>query len=191
LRTAKIARKTSETEIDVYVNIDGDGSYSGSTGIKFLDHMLSLLAHHSLSQIHVKAEWDLKHHGVEDVAIALGQAIGNALGSRESIRRFGFAIVPMDEALAEASVDLITRSHLSLQLQLYGKEVEDVKAEDINHFFSSLASSIPAVIHVHVKYGLNDHHKVEAATKALAIALRNAWSIDPDRKGSSSSKGLM
>lgn len=191
MRSATITRKTSETDIEVYVNLEGDGSYEGSTGIRFLDHMLSLIAHHSLSKISVRASWDLKHHGVEDVAIALGQAIGKALGARESIRRFGFAIVPMDEALAEVSVDLVTRSYSAVQLQLYGKEVEDVKSEDIIHFFSSIASSIPAVIHIHVRYGLNDHHKVEAATKALAVALREAWQVDPDRKGSSSSKGLM
>lgn len=191
MRTATINRKTNETEIEIHLNIDGDGSFTGSTGIKFLDHLLSLLAYHSLSSITVRALWDLTHHGVEDVAIGLGNAIGKALGTRDSIKRFGYAIIPMDEALAEASVDLVSRSYSAVQLQLYGREIEDMKAEDINHFFATLASSIPAVIHIHVKYGLNDHHKVEAAIKALAVALRDAWRIDPDRRGSSSSKGMM
>ncbi|MEM2182177.1 MAG: imidazoleglycerol-phosphate dehydratase [Nitrososphaerota archaeon] len=191
MRTATINRKTNETEIEVHLNIDGEGSFIGSTGIKFLDHLLSLFAYHSLSNITVRALWDLTHHGVEDVAITLGNAIGKALGTRGSIKRFGYAIIPMDEALAEASVDLISRSHSAIQLQLQGRDVEGMKAEDINHFFATLASSIPAVIHIHVKYGLNDHHKVEAAVKALAVALREAWRIDPERRGSSSSKGVM
>ncbi len=191
MRSATVIRKTSETEIEILLNIDGDGSFTGGTGIKFLDHMLTLLAHHSMSQISIKASWDLKHHVVEDVAIALGQAIGKALGTRDSIRRFGFAVIPMDESLAEASIDLVNRSYSTIQLQLRGEVVEDMLVEDINHFFTSLASSIPAVIHIHVRYGLNDHHKVEAATKALAIALRHACEIDPNRRGVSSSKGMI
>lgn len=191
MRRGVVRRRTGETEIEVEVGLEGEGKLEGSTGIHFLDHILSLLAHHSLMNISLKARWDLVHHGVEDVAITLGSAIGKALGERAGIRRFGFAVVPMDEALAEVAVDLVTRSHSTVQLQVSGKEIEDMKTEDIIHFFESLALSIPGVIHMLVRYGFNEHHKVEAAVKALAVALRSAWSPDPDRTGAPSSKGVM
>ncbi len=190
-REAEVERETGETKIKASVRLDGEGRMEGSTGIRFLDHMLGLLAYHSLTDLSLSAEWDLKHHGVEDLAICLGEALGRALGSREGIARFGYAIVPMDEALAEASVDLVRRPHANISLGLRGERVEDMSTEDIEHFLHSLAQSIPAVIHVNVRYGANDHHRVEAAFKALAVALRNAWALDPRRRGPPSSKGVI
>ncbi len=190
-REAEVSRTTGETRIRVSARLEGEGRLEGSTGVKFLDHILGLLAYHSLADLSVSAEWDLVHHGVEDLAICLGEAIGRALGGREGLARFGYAIVPMDEALAEASVDLVRRAHANIKIGLMGSRVEDMAAEDIEHFLQSLAHSIPAVIHVNVRYGVNDHHRVEAAVKSLALALRSAWSPDPRRKGPPSSKGVI
>jgi len=190
-REAEVSRATGETRVRVLARLEGGGRLEGSTGIKFLDHILGLLAYHSLADLSVSAEWDLKHHGVEDLAICLGEAIGRALGGREGLARFGFAVVPMDEALAEVSVDLVRRAHANIRIGLMGSRVEDMASEDIDHFLQSLAQSIPAVIHVNVRYGVNDHHRVEAAVKALALALRSAWSPDPRRRGPPSSKGVI
>ncbi|MEM0482035.1 MAG: imidazoleglycerol-phosphate dehydratase [Nitrososphaerota archaeon] len=190
-RESAVTRKTGETRVDVRLVLEGEGGFSGSTGIKFLDHILTLLAYHSLMDLSVEAEWDLEHHGVEDVGITLGQALGDALGDRSGIARFGYALIPMDEALAEASVDLVKRPHAKIDFGLTNAWIEDMAAEDMVHFFQSLANSIPAVLHINVRYGLNDHHKVEAAVKALAIALRNAWQKEPKRRGPPSSKGVI
>ncbi|GBC71679.1 Imidazoleglycerol-phosphate dehydratase [Candidatus Calditenuaceae archaeon HR02] len=190
-RESSVTRKTGETRVDVRLVLEGEGRFSGSTGIKFFDHILTLLAYHSLMDLSVEAGWDLKHHGVEDIGITLGQALGEALGDRSGIARFGYAIIPMDEALAEASVDLVKRPHAKVDIGLLNASIEDMVAEDIIHFFQSLAHSIPAVIHINVRYGLNEHHKVEAAVKALAIALRNAWQREQRRRGAPSSKGVI
>ncbi|MCS7146145.1 MAG: imidazoleglycerol-phosphate dehydratase [Nitrososphaerota archaeon] len=190
-RGGAFKRETAETNVKVQIALEGEGKFSGTTGLKFLDHMLTLLAYHSFMDLTVEANWDLKHHGVEDVAITLGQALSEALGDRERIARFGYALVPMDEALAEVAVDLAKRPHAAVNLGLSTPGVEDLAAEDILHFFQSLATTIPAAIHINVRYGLNDHHKVEAAVKALAIALRNAWQREPRRKGPPSSKGAV
>lgn len=190
-RGSSVTRKTGETKITVSLTLDGEGAFRGSTGIKFFDHILSLLAYHSFMDLSIEAEWDLKHHGVEDVGIVLGQAMGEALREREGIARFGYALIPMDEALAEASVDLVRRPHIKVDLSLSNPSIEDMAAEDIVHFLQSLANSIPAVIHVNVRYGLNDHHRVEAAVKALAVAFRNAWQREPRRRGPPSSKGMV
>lgn len=190
-RSSSATRETGETRVSVKVTIDGEGVFNGSTGIKFLDHLLSLLAYHSIVDLAVEAKWDLKHHCTEDVGIVLGQAIGEALGDRSGIARFGYAIVPMDDALAESSVDLVRRAHATINLSLSGSQVEDMVGEDIYHFFQSFAHSIPAVIHMNVRYGLNDHHKVEAAVKALSIALRSSWQREPRRRGPPSSKGVI
>ena len=191
-RHGSFSRSTAETTVEVSVVLDGRGSAEVSTGLRFLDHMLATLAHHSRSDLKVKARWDLVHHGVEDVAIALGRAIGEALGEREGIRRFGHAVVPMDESLALAAVDLVRRAHASVNLGLDPPErIEDVSVEDLHHFFWSLAMNIPAVVHVEVLRGFNSHHKVEAAFKALALALREAWSLEPGFSGPRSAKGTL
>ncbi|MEM0445647.1 MAG: imidazoleglycerol-phosphate dehydratase [Nitrososphaerota archaeon] len=190
-RSSSVTRETGETKVTVKLTIDGEGVFEGSTDIKFLDHILSLLAHHAIIDLNVEAKWDLKHHGVEDVGIVLGKAVGEALGDREGIARFGYAIVPMDEALAEASVDLIRRAHATVNLGLAGQNVEDMAVEDIVHLLQSFTVSIPAVAHINLRYGYNDHHRVEAAVKALALALREAWRREPRRRGPPSSKGVV
>lgn len=191
-RHGSFSRSTAETEVEVSIVIDGSGSAEVSTGLRFLDHMLVTLANHSRSDLKVRARWDLVHHGVEDVAIALGRAVGEALGEREGIRRFGHAVVPMDESLALAAVDLVRRAHASINLGLNPSErIEDVAAEDLHHFLWSLAMNVPAVVHVEVLRGINAHHKVEAAFKALALALREAWSLEPGFAGPRSTKGTL
>lgn len=192
-RTAELKRKTRETDISVRVAIEGTGKAQARTGIGFLDHMLHSLATHSLMDVTVRAKGDLTHHVVEDVAIAFGRAVGQALGDRAGIRRFGDAIVPMDDALALAAVDLVKRPYSVLDLKLERVMVEDAPREDLEHFFGSLAQALEATVHVKVIEGSNDHHKFEAAVKAFALALREAVSLDPRRSGKTppSSKGSM
>ena len=134
---------------------------------------------------------DLKHHCIEDLAIGLGEALSKALGTREGITRFGSADVPMDDSLGFAAVDLVKRPYAVIDLKLRGKKVEDMATEDITHFFETLATSLCANVHVSTRYGGNDHHKVEAAVKAFALAMRQAVAQDPRRKGVPSSKGVI
>jgi imidazoleglycerol-phosphate dehydratase len=191
LRVGEISRKTSETDVNVKVNLDGLGVAEVDTGIEFLDHMLKSLATHSLIDIAVKAKGDLVHHTLEDVAICLGEAVLRALGSATGITRFGYAIVPMDCSLALAAVDLARRPYVVVDLKLRGKKVEDMPCENILHFLETLTMALRANVHIYVQYGTNDHHKVEAAFKALALSLRQAVSIDPRRGGVPSSKGVI
>jgi imidazoleglycerol-phosphate dehydratase len=193
-RRAEVKRKTKETDIEVRVTIEGTGAARARTGVGFLDHMLHSLATHSLIDVTVDAKGDLVHHVVEDVATALGRAVGQALGDRTGIRRFGDAMVPMDDALALAAVDLVKRPYSVVDLRLERVMVEDAPREDLEHFFGSLAHALEATVHVKVLEGSNDHHKFEAAVKAFALALREAASPDPRRAGSKappSSKGSM
>lgn len=193
-RSAEVTRKTKETDIMVRVNLDGTGRAEAKTGVAFLDHMLHSLATHSLIDMTVSAKGDLQHHTVEDVAITLGKAVGKALGDRAGIRRFGDAVVPMDDALALASVDLVKRPYSVLDLKLQRVMLEDAPKEDLEHFFGSIAQALEATVHVKVLEGSNDHHKYEAAVKAFALALREAAAPDPRRakmKGPPSSKGSM
>ncbi|MEM2273115.1 MAG: imidazoleglycerol-phosphate dehydratase HisB [Candidatus Bathyarchaeia archaeon] len=191
MREADYYRRTAETEVKVSVRLDGSGSASVNTGISFLDHMLRSLATHSLIDLYVEARGDLSHHIIEDVAMCLGEALKRALGDHAGIRRFGYAIVPMDCSLAFAAIDLSNRPYPKIDLKLEGRNVEDMRCEDIYHFLETLANSLRANMHVWVQYGLNDHHKVEAAFKALALSLRQAVSIDVERDGIPSSKGAL
>jgi imidazoleglycerol-phosphate dehydratase len=191
MRKDEVYRKTKETEVSVKVNLDGEGKAATDTGVPFLDHMITSLATHSMIDITAKVKGDLKHHTVEDLAIGLGEALNKALGTREGIARFGNAAAPMDCSLAFAAVDLVKRPYFKIDLKLRGKKVEDMPTEDINHFFESLATSLCANVHVFVQYGSNDHHKAEAAVKALALSLRQAVAMDPRRKGVPSSKGVI
>ena len=186
-----MVRKTKETSISVAVNIDGSGDTKVKTGIKFLDHMVASLSKHSMIDIALEGKGDLVHHLVEDVAITLGEALDKALGNRASIIRFGSASVPMDDALAYAAVDLVKRPYSVIELKIDKDDIEDIPAEDIYHFLQSLATSMQANIHIIVKYGQNDHHKVEAGFKALALSLKQACSIDAKRKGLPTLKGKM
>ena len=191
MRTEEVTRKTKETEVHVKVNLDGEGKAAVSTCVPFLDHMLTSLATHSLIDITASVKGDLVHHCVEDLAIGLGEALSKALGTREGIARFGNAAAPMDCSLAYAAVDLVKRPYFKIDLKLKGKKVENMPTEDIVHFFESLATSLGSNVHVYVEYGSNDHHKAEAAVKALALSLRQAVALDPRRKGVPSSKGAM
>ena len=191
MRKDEVYRKTKETEVSVKVNLDGEGKVVVDTRVPFLDHMVTSLATHSMIDITAKVKGDLRHHSVEDLAICLGEALSKALGNREGITRFGNAAAPMDCSLAFAAVDLVKRPYFKIDLKLRGKKIEDMPTEDINHFFESLAISLCANVHVFVQYGSNDHHKAEAAIKALALSLRQAIALDPRRKGVPSSKGVI
>lgn len=191
MRTAEVSRKTTESEVCLKISLDGSGSAEVKTGTNFLDHMLKSLATHSLIDITVTGTGDLKHHVVEDVSICFGEALRKALGDAAGIRRFGYAIVPMDCSLAFAAVDLVDRPYVRIDLKLNGKEIEGMHCQDIFHFLETLALSSRANMHIWIQYGSNDHHKVEAAIKALALSLRQAVSKDPRRTGVPSSKGVI
>lgn len=192
MRRAEVSRKTKETRIRLTVDLDGEGRSDSSTGVKFLDHMLDSFATHSLVDLRVRATGDLQHHLVEDVALALGEALSEALSDRAGIARFGEAVVPMDDALVVVAVDLVRRPYASVQLGLERVMVEDAPREDLEHFFRSLATSLGSTVHVKVLDGKNDHHKFEAAVKGLALAFRRAASEDTRRaRRKPSSKGEM
>lgn len=191
MRCEEVTRKTKETTVKVKVNLDGEGKAKIQTPVPFLSHMLTSLATHSLIDIEASVEGDLVHHMVEDIAIGLGEALNKALGTREGITRFGNAAAPMDCSLAFCAVDLVKRPYFKIDLKLRGKKVEDMPCEDIVHFFESFTQTLMANVHVFVAYGSNDHHKAEAAVKALAISLRQATTVDPRRKGVPSSKGVI
>lgn len=191
MRKGSVSRKTAETSVTVRVQLEGKGKSKLRTGVKYLNHMLQSLSTHSLMNIEVEAKGDLRHHVTEDVALTLGAAIKEALGERKGIRRFGYAIVPMDEALAQVSLDMARRSFCSVQLSTKGTRIEDMPVEDITHFIQSLTSSMEASVHAKVLQGDNDHHMVEALFKALAVALRQAIEFDPRRANVPSSKGTM
>src|SRR3990170_380721 len=191
MRMEEVYRKTRETEVTVKANLDGEGKADANTGVSFLDHMVTSFSTHSLIDVTAKVKGDLKHHAVEDLAICFGEALNKALGTREGLTRFGYAAAPMDCSLAFAAVDLVKRPYFKIDLKLRGKKVEDMATEDIVHFFESLATLLSANVHVFVQYGSNDHHKAEAAVKALALSLRQAVAMDPRRKGVPSSKGVI
>ena len=192
-RTSKIKRSTKETEVSVSVNLDGVGKTSVKTGISFLDHLITSFGKHSMIDLQVKSKSNdnIEHHLIEDTAITIGSAIDKALGNRSGIKRFSFASVPMDESLAEASLDLIKRPYSRLELSIKRSNIEGMSKEDIEHFFQSLIQNLNCCIHLTVKYGENDHHKIESAIKSLAVALRTAISKDTKQKGIPSTKGAM
>jgi len=191
MRVSEVLRKTRETEVYVKVNLDGEGKADVNTGTAFLDHLVTSLATHSLIDVTAQVKGDLRHHMAEDVAICLGEALRKALGEREGISRFGYALVPMDCSLALSAVDLAKRPYAKIDLKLKGRKIEDAACEDLHHFLETLASSLQANLHLWVQYGSNDHHKIEASFKALALALRQAVAIDPRRRGVPSSKGVI
>jgi len=185
-RKAIIARRTNETKIDVKLDLDGTGKYAINTGVGFFDHMLSHISKHGVFDLEVQAEGDLwidQHHTVEDCGIAIGEAFAEALGDKAGIVRAGSAYMPLDETLAFAAVDLSGRPYAVLDLQLYGRDLGGMAPDLIGHFLESLAFAAKANMHVKVLAGVNDHHKAEAAFKALARALDAACRIDPRRGG--------
>ena len=192
-RTSKIKRATKETVVTVSVNLDGMGKTSVNTGISFLDHLITAFGKHAMLDLQVKSESkdNIEHHLIEDTAITIGSAIDKALGTRLGVTRFSYSSVPMDESLAEASIDLIKRPYYQIRLTMKRDKIEGISKEDIEHFFQSLVQNLNSCIHLTVKYGSNDHHKVEAAMKSLAVALRIASSRDKRQKGVPSTKGAM
>ena len=179
MRNVECTRKTNEVEITLKLDVDGKGDSDVQTGIKFLDHILVTLAKHALFDLQIKAKGDLKHHISEDIALVLGEALKKATNKGKGIKRFGSACVPMDEALARATVDLGGRPYSIRNLRFMQAQIEDLKTEDIEHFFDSLAQASKSNIHVSVLYGSNEHHKIEAAVKALALALKEALTVEP------------
>ena len=192
-RKATINRSTKETTISVSVNIDGTGNTNIKTGINFIDHLITSFGKHGMMDLKVNAKSNdgIEHNLIEDTAITIGQAIDKALSSRRGITRFSYASVPMDESLAEASIDLVKRPFSKLTLSIKRSKIENVSKEDLEHFFQSLLQNLNSCIHLTVKYGDNDHHKVESAIKSLAVGFRTASSYDKKQKGIPSTKGSM
>ena len=192
-RKTTIKRETKETNISVVINLDGTGKTVINTGIKFLDHLIGSFGKHSMMDLTVKAKSKdgIEHHLIEDTGITIGSAIDKALGNRNGITRFSFSSVPMDESLAETSIDLVKRQYHKITLLTKRTKIEGISKEDLEHFFFSLSQNLNCCIHVTVKYGDNDHHKVEAAMKSMAVAIRIAASNDPKQKGIPSTKGAM
>jgi imidazoleglycerol-phosphate dehydratase len=176
-----IDRRTTETQIAIRIALDGRGRYAVRTGIRFLDHMLELVARHGGFDLHVEATGDLdvdQHHTVEDLGIALGEAVSSALGDRRGINRAGYFVMPMDETLAVAALDLSGRPHAVVALGLRARLVGDLQGELVQDFFEGFAIGARANVHLKVLYGRSSHHKVEAVFKAFARALRVATSRD-------------
>ncbi|MBD3190975.1 MAG: imidazoleglycerol-phosphate dehydratase HisB [Candidatus Heimdallarchaeota archaeon] len=192
MRSTRIERITKEVNILLEINLDGQGNSTVTTGIKFFDHLLTTLAKHGLFDLKLMAEGDLLHHTIEDVALVLGEAFTELLAQKKGIRRFGSAYVPMDEALARATIDFSGRPFFRLNLQLEQVEIEDMKSEDIQHFFQSFALAAQANLHLTVLYGENEHHKIEAGMKALALAIREAIAYEARLKDQiPSAKGVL
>jgi len=191
-RRAEVRRETKEVKVEVRLDLDGTGEAEIATGLPFLDHMLCALAKHSRFDLVLRAEGDLEvddHHTVEDCALALGRALDDALGDRNGIARFGFAFAPLDEALARAVVDLSGRPSPAIELRLVRENIGSVATENLTHFLNSLAIEARMALHVNTLAGTNDHHKAEAAFKAVAVALRTAVRLDGS--GIPSTKGIL
>jgi imidazoleglycerol-phosphate dehydratase len=181
VRRAVIDRRTTETQIALVLGLDGKGQYKVRTGIRFLDHMLELFARHGGFNLTVNATGDLdvdQHHTVEDLGIALGEAVSQALGDRRGINRAGYFVMPMDETLAVAAIDLGGRPHTVVDLKVRVRQVGDLQTELVHDFFEGFAIGARANVHVKVMYGRSNHHKVEAVFKAFARALRVACARD-------------
>jgi imidazoleglycerol-phosphate dehydratase len=195
VRRAVIDRRTTETQIKLGIALEGRGSYDVHSGIRFFDHMLELFARHGAFDLHLKARGDLdvdQHHTVEDIGIALGEAVAKALGDRRGINRAGYFVMPMDETLAVAAIDLGGRPHTVVDLQVAVERVGDLQVELVTDFFEGFAMAARANVHVKVLYGRSNHHKVEAVFKAFARALRVAVAKDKRlAKLLPSTKGLL
>lgn len=192
-RTAEIKRKTSETQIDLTLGLDG-GKAQIDTGVGFLDHMLDLLARHGRLGIELSAKGDLEtgsHHTTEDVGIALGQALDKALGDRKGIRRYGEATIPMDEALANCVIDVSGRPLCVFWAEIPPVTIAGFESELTEEFFRAVATGAKLTLHLGVETGTNAHHMIEAAFKAFARALRAAVAIDPTEPGVPSTKGTL
>jgi len=193
-RSADISRRTKETDIELSLLLDGDGSGTRATGVGFFDHLLDAVARHGRLDLDVKVEGDLEtgpHHTVEDTGLAFGRALDEALGDRSGIRRYGHSVVPMDEARASCALDLSGRPFTAFEAELPAEAIADFDSDLAEEFFRAVANTAKLTLHVTVERGTNTHHMVEAAFKAFARALREAVSIDPDETGIPSTKGLL
>src|SRR5271165_1047317 len=194
-RTASLSRKTSETDITLTLSLDGSGASSVATGIGFLDHMLTAFARHGLFDLDVQAKGDLHidfHHTTEDVGIVLGAALNEALGDKRGIRRFGHALIPMDETLAEAAVDISGRPFLVWNADFGRPKIGEMDTELFEEFFRALAFNAMITLHINRRAGHNAHHVAEACFKATARALRAACALDPRAEGAiPSTKGAL
>ncbi|MGX0976619.1 imidazoleglycerol-phosphate dehydratase [Roseovarius sp. MBR-51] len=182
MRSATITRKTAETDITVEINLDGSGRYDNQTGVGFFDHMLDQLARHSLIDMRIRCAGDLHiddHHTVEDVGIALGQALAQALGDKRGIRRYGACLLPMDDALVRAALDLSGRPYLVWHMDLPTPKIGTFDTELVREFFQAFSTHGGITLHVDALHGINSHHMAEAAFKAIARSLREAVETDP------------
>jgi len=195
VRKSIVERVTAETQIRVGLNLDGTGRFKNATGVRFLDHMLDLVARHGAFDLVIRAHGDLdvdQHHTVEDVGIALGEAVSKALGDRKGINRAGYFVMPMDETLAVAAVDLGGRPHTVVDTKVKVRLVGDLQTELVHDFFEGFATGARANVHLKVMYGRSNHHKIEACFKAFARALRVACATDKRMaKMLPSTKGLL
>jgi imidazoleglycerol-phosphate dehydratase len=195
VRRAVIDRQTTETQIALKLGIEGRGRYNITTGIRFLDHMLELFTKHGAFDLTIKATGDLdvdQHHTVEDLGIALGEAVSQAIGNRKGINRAGYFVMPMDETLAVVAIDLGGRPHTTVDLKVPVRLVGDLQTELVHDFFEGFAMAARANVHVKVMYGRSNHHKIEAVFKAFARALRVACAKDKQMaKSLPSTKGLL
>ncbi len=194
MRQATIQRKTKETDIKLTLHLDGTGKHLISTGVGFLDHMLTAWAVHGLFDLDVQAVGDLHidaHHTIEDVGLVLGRAFGQALGDKRGITRTGWALLPMDETLAQVAIDFSGRPYCVFQAQFSAPALGIFPSSLVQHFFESFATTAQATLHAHILHGRDDHHKAEALFKGLAKACAMAAQLDPRRLDVPSSKGVL
>jgi len=191
MRVGKVERKTKETSVSVKVNLDGAGRAKVDTTIKFLDHLLSSFAKHAGLDLELRASGDFEHHVAEDSMIALGEAIDRALGSKVGIERMGDAIVPMDDALVMAAVDLSGRAFPDIEASFNKRKLDDLSSDLLVHLLQTLATNGKFNLHVKVLRGKNDHHKAEAIFKAVGVALSRAATKSPRKRGIPSTKGVV
>ena len=193
-RSADISRSTNETQVDLGLSLDGSGGGTRDTGVGFFDHLLDALARHGGLDLDVRVQGDLQtgpHHTVEDTGLALGQALDRALGDRAGIRRFGYAVVPMDEARAACAIDVSGRPFLAFEGEFPAERVADFDTDLAEEFLRAVANTAKLTVHLQVQAGTNAHHMVEASFKAFARALRAAVDVDPGETGVPSTKGLL
>jgi len=194
LRKAEVRRKTKETSVVLKLNLDGTGKYVIETGIPFFDHMLSLLAYHSRTDLSLMAKGDIgvdAHHTVEDVGICLGDGIRKALGEAKGIQRYGAATIPMDETLVSVAIDLSMRPYLVFQMKLRRSRIGTFDPELVEEFFKALCNHARITLHINLLYGRNSHHMVEAVFKGFGRALREAVALDPRASEVPSTKGML
>jgi imidazoleglycerol-phosphate dehydratase len=192
-RTAEINRETKETKVRLALDLDG-GAATAATGVGFLDHMLELLARHGRLGLDLEASGDLEtgaHHTTEDVGICLGQAIDEALGDRAGVRRYGSALIPMDEALAECAIDISGRPYCAFDADLPDVSIAGFDTDLAEEFFRAVSNNSKITLHIWIRSGSSAHHMIEASFKAFARALREAVSIDPEETGVPSTKGTL